>query len=339
MKLLIKNIGLLATPTGSYAKRGAEMSEISKMRDVSVVAENGEIVGIYPKGTEPSSDYDRVIDAENRLVTPGFVDSHTHLVFGGWRQHEVPLKIRGASYLEILENGGGILDTVRNTRNESFEELYQKGMTFIKKMAAIGVTSLEIKSGYGLDMENELKQLRVIKKFREDSGLDIMATFMPAHATPPEFYGNTEKYTDHICEYMLPELNRLQKGGEKLAHFCDVFCESGVFGTEQSERILTEAKKIGLIPKVHADEINVIGAVPMGVKMEAISADHLIAITNEGIRQFSEAAQIATVLPPPPFYPGENLPPATKLKKSGADAPMQQQSNPAPYPHFNTNLC
>lgn len=339
MKLLIKNIGLLATPTGSYAKRGAEMSEISKMRDVSVVAENGEIVGIYPKGTEPSSDYDKVIDAENRLVTPGFVDSHTHLVFGGWRQHEVPLKIRGASYLEILENGGGILDTVRNTRNESFEELYQKGMTFIKKMAAIGVTSLEIKSGYGLDMENELKQLRVIKKLREDSGLDIMATFMPAHATPPEFYGNTEKYTDHICEYMLPELDRLQKGGEKLAHFCDVFCESGVFNTEQSERILTEAKKIGLIPKVHADEINVIGAVPMGVKMEAISADHLIAIDDEGIKTISESGTIATVLPSTSFYLGENFAPAKKLIKSGAAVAIASDFNPGSCPSFNMQLC
>ena len=234
-KKLIKNIGVLATPTGSYAKSGRAQGEISIYKDAAIVCENGEILGIYEGDTIPNGQFDEIIDAKGQLVTPGLVDSHTHLVFGGWREHEVPLKLRGASYLEILEAGGGIIDTVRNTRKDSFEELYNKSMGLLNDIKKLGITTIEIKSGYGLDIANEMKQLEVIREMRKNTLIDICPTFMGAHAVAPEFAGKGDEYVDYIVNEMIPELARRNHEEEiPLAVFCDVFCETSAFNVDQS---------------------------------------------------------------------------------------------------------
>ena len=235
---LIKNIGILATPLGSYPKSGKEQGDISISKDVAIVCDNGNIVGVYGNDTIPNVEFCEIIDAKGALVTPGLVDSHTHLIFGGWRQHEVPLKLRGASYLEILEAGGGILDTVRNTRKESSQELLEKAEELLDSISKLGVTTLEAKSGYGLDLENEFKQMNVLRELRRNTPIDICPTFMGAHATPPEYQGKTQEYTDYICDVVIPKLAEEDKTGDiPLAVFCDVFCESGVFNVDQSRQI------------------------------------------------------------------------------------------------------
>lgn len=338
---LIKNIGVLATATGSYAKSGREQGEISIHKDAAIVCENGEILGVYDSSTIPNGQFDQVIDAKGRLVTPGLVDSHTHLVFGGWREHEVPLKLRGASYLEILEAGGGIIDTVRNTRKASFKELYDKSMGLVNDIAKLGVTTMEIKSGYGLDYENELKQLEVIREMRKNTPLDICPTFMAAHAVAPEYAGRPDEYVEHIVNDMMPRLGfgSEEKGQLPLAVFCDVFCENSAFNVEQSRKVLIAGKKAGLIPKIHADEINVIGAVPLGVEMSAISADHLIMIDNDGINALAESATIATLLPSTSFYLGERFAPARELIKRSVPVAIASDFNPGSCPSYNLQLA
>lgn len=339
MKLLIQNIGTLATPTGSYAKSGKEQGDISTYHNVSVVCEDGEVIGIYPEETTPPGEFDTVIDANGRLVTPGLVDSHTHLVFGGWREHEVPLKLRGASYLEILEAGGGILDTVRNTREENYSTLLTKAKGFVNHMLALGVTSCEAKSGYGLDLQTEVKQLEVIRSLRRSSPLDIVPTFMGAHATPPEYAGKTDAYVDYIIDTVLPFLAADTSYDYPLATFCDVFCESSVFNVEQSRKILTAAKQYKLIPKIHADEINVIGAVPLACELSAISADHLIAIDQSGIAALSQSAVVATLLPATSFYLDKNFAPARDMIKSDIPVAIASDFNPGSCPSYNLQFA
>ena len=339
MKLLIQNIGTLATPTGSYAKSGKEQGDISLYHNVSVVCENEEIIGIYPEETTPSGPFDTVIDAQGKLVTPGLVDSHTHLVFGGWREHEVPLKLRGASYLEILEAGGGILDTVRNTREETFSQLLVKATEFVEKMMKLGVTSCEAKSGYGLDLQTEVKQLEVIRSLRRRTKMDIIPTFMGAHATPPEYTGRTDEYVNYIIDTVLPFLAADQGEDFPLATFCDVFCESSVFNVEQSRKILTAGKKYKLIPKIHADEINVIGAVPLACELSAISADHLIAIDVGGISALSKSAVVATLLPATSFYLDKNFAPARDMIRSDIPVAIASDFNPGSCPSYNLQFA
>lgn len=336
-KKLITNIGVLATPTGSYAKSGKEQGEISIIKDAAILCENGEILGVYTNDTIPKGEFSEVIDAKGCLVTPGLVDSHTHLVFGGWREHEVPLKLKGASYLEILEAGGGILDTVRNTRNESFSSLYTKSMALLDNIKKLGVTTIEIKSGYGLDAKNEFKQLEVIRSMRRNTSLDICPTFMGAHATPFEFQGRTDDYVNYICDTLIPQIaaDCPEEGDFSIATFCDVFCESGVFDVEQSRKILIAGKKVGLIPKIHADEINVIGAVPLGCEMSAISADHLIAIDQSGIFALADSATIATLLPSTSFYLGEKFAPARELIRQNVPVAIASDFNPGSCPSYN----
>lgn len=338
-KLLIKNIGTLATPTGSYAKSGDEQASITILHDSAVVVSDGNIVGVYDNSAVPNADYDKIIDACGKLVTPGLVDAHTHLVFGGWREHEVPLKLRGASYLEILAAGGGILDTVVNTREASYYDLLTRSRDFINNMMAYGTTTCEAKSGYGLDMLTEIKQLEVIRSLRRSTPMDIVPTYMGAHATPPEYAGNTAAYVDYICESVLPQLARDESYDYPLAVFCDVFCETGVFDVAQSERILSCAKKHGFIPKIHADEIDVIGAVPLACQMSAISADHLIAIDQTGISALSRAAVIATLLPQTSFYLGKQYAPAREMIKNDIPVAIASDFNPGSCPSSNLQFA
>ena len=252
--LLIKN-ATLATAHGCAPAAGAAQHDtVTVTENAAVLIKDGEICAVYSDGQLPMFEYDNVIDADGRLVTAGLVDAHTHLIFGGWRQHEVPLKLKGASYLEILQAGGGILNTLKATRAATEDELYDKAAKVLDEMLHHGITTVEAKSGYGLDVENELKQLRVIRRLSEEGGFNVVPTFMAAHAVPPEFAGDPDGYIEFICTKILPKV-----ADDELCEFVDIFCETGVFDVEQSRKMLQYAQIYGFKTKIHADEIDAIG--------------------------------------------------------------------------------
>ena len=291
VKKVFTNIGELATATGSAAVCGRAQSSIRTLRTAWLLEENGMIAAV---GEGIAPDADAIVDCEGKLVTAGLVDCHTHLVFGGWREHELAMKLQGKTYLEILAAGGGILSTVRETRKASEDALYEKTRALLSEMVAHGTTALEIKSGYGLDLETEKKQLRVVRRIKERFG-DVAATFLGAHAFPEGM--EHEAYVDLLCNEMIPEI-----AGDGLADFCDAFCDNGVFTAEQSERILNAGKRFGLIPKLHADEIKEIGGTQAAARVGAISCDHLSETGEDGIKALRDGGVIAVMLPATSFY-------------------------------------
>lgn len=328
MDLLLKNIGLLATPTGTGARSGAEQREISLTCNAMVGIKNGKIAYVGP--SDDSISASEVFDCEGKLVTPGLVDAHTHLVFGGWRQKELGLKLEGVSYLDILRAGGGILSTVEQTRVESEAKLVEKGKELLKEMLSFGVTTCEAKSGYGLNTETELKQLRVAKKLDKSQPIDIVSTFMGAHAFPNEYKENRTGYIDYLLKEMLPIV-----ADEKLAEFCDIFCETAVFTLDESRKILLEAKKYGMRPKIHADEIDPIGGAEMAAEVGAISAEHLIQASDEGIRAMSEKKVIAVLLPATSFYLDKPFARARDMINAGVPVAVSTDFNPGSSPSLN----
>lgn len=333
-KLLIKNIGLLQTPLGSDRHCGSRQGENQKLKNAAVLCENGVITAIASDGALPSGSGGAVeYDAGGRLVTPGLVDAHTHLVFGGWRQGEIPLKLRGATYLDILRAGGGILDTVRHTRQATEDELFEKSRRFLDEMLALGVTTCEIKSGYGLDLETELKQLRVIRRLQGQHPVDIAATFLGAHAIPDEYKGQADAYIDYLCQRVIPRI-----ADEKLASFCDVFCEDGVFDVAQSRRVLETGRKYGLLPKIHADEIEEIGGAVLSGEVGAVSAEHLIATGERGMESMRRGGVIACLLPQTSFYLGKPFAPARRMIELGIPVALASDFNPGSCPSFNLQL-
>ena len=327
-KLLIRNIGLLATPLGHSARRGAEQGDIQLLRDAWVLVEDGMIAAVGAGTPAPAAD--TALDAGGHLVTPGLVDAHTHLIFGGWRQNELGLKLHGATYLEILARGGGILSTVTATRQATEQALYDKARAALDEMLALGVTTVEAKSGYGLDTETELKQLRVIRALQEDHPCDLAATFLGAHAVPAEYKNDREAYIRLLCEEMIPAVAR-----ENLARFCDVFCETGVFSAEESRQILEAGKRYGLIPKIHADEIDPIGGSELTARVGAISAEHLIVCPPAGIVAMAEAGTVACCLPATSFYLGSTFAPVRDMVKAGVPVAMASDFNPGSCPSLN----
>ncbi|MBR3298679.1 MAG: imidazolonepropionase [Clostridia bacterium] len=332
--LLIKNIGLLATPQGNTARCGAEQGRIKEYRDAAVLVDDGgNIVSITENGELPQAGNAEVIDAAGALVTPGLVDAHTHLVFGGWRAHEVPLKIAGASYLDILNAGGGILNTLVNTRKASEDELFERSMGFLNEELAFGVTTVEIKSGYGLDKETELKQLRVIRRLNEEAAQDVVSTFLGAHAIPDEFKGNADGYIDYLIDEVLPTVAE-----EKLADFCDVFTESSVFNVEQSKKILLAAQKLGLPSKIHADEIDPLGGSELAGEIGAVSAEHLIATRDSGIEAMAKSKTVACLLPQTSLYLGKPFARARDMISAGVPVAIATDFNPGSCPSLNLQL-
>ena len=239
-----------------------------------------------------ASSVTEVFDATGKTVVPGFVDAHTHLVYAGSRHNEHVMRLRGAKYLDILEAGGGILATLKATRNASFDELLELALGRLDVMLLHGTTTLEAKSGYGLDLDTELKQLRVARAACDEHPIEIVNTFMGAHAVPPEFKGDPEGYIDFMIAEVLPRVAE-----EELAEFCDVFCEEGVFSVEQSRRILVAGMEHGLRPKLHADEIYPIGGAELAGELGAISADHLAAASHAGMESMARAGVAAVLLP------------------------------------------
>ena len=332
--LLIHNISLLQTPVGNMSLRGSAQGENRKYRDASVLIDGETIVSITEGGALPSCPPDTVrLDAGGAFVTPGWVDAHTHLVFGGWRQHEIPLKLSGASYLDILQAGGGILDTVRQTRQMSEDALFSRAMGFLDEQLRFGVTTTEVKSGYGLDLENEIKQLRVIRRLNENHAMDVVPTCMAAHAVPPEFAGRADDYVDYVCETILPQV-----AGEHLARYCDVFCETGVFSVAQSRRVLETARALGLGLKIHADEIDAFGGAQLAGELGAVSAEHLIATDERGIAALSAGGVTACLLPQTSLYLGKNFARAREMIAQNVAVAVASDFNPGSCPSLNLQL-
>jgi len=331
MDLLLKNIGLLATPTGTAAVSGAEQKNIKLIENamVGVKDRNISYVGTF----EPFLSADNTIDCEGALVTPGLVDAHTHLVFGGWRQNEFPLKLAGVPYLEILRQGGGILNTVNATRSESEDNLIAKGKNLLDEMLCHGTTTVECKSGYGLNLETELKQLRVTHKLGSTHPVDTVATFMGAHAVAGEYSDNREAYIRLLCDEIMPAV-----ADEGIAEFCDIFCELSVFSPDESRMILTRAAESGFKLKIHADEINPIGGAELSSEMGCISAEHLIESSDEGIRAMAEKNVIAVLLPTTSFYLGKPYARARTMVKEGVAVAVATDFNPGSSPNLNLQL-
>ncbi|MBR0127066.1 MAG: imidazolonepropionase [Firmicutes bacterium] len=333
-RTLVTNIGCLQTPVGSYSHKGSKQGINEKYADVEVVIEDGLIKEICASGKSSPADFDQVIDAEGKLVTPGLVDGHTHLIFGGYRQHELAMKIAGAGYLDILRAGGGILDTVRKTRDASEEELYDKSMSFLDEMLSMGITTCEVKSGYGLTKDSELKMLRVIRAMNENHKMDVVPTFMGAHAIPPEYEGRGDEYIDFLCEEVIPQVKK-----EGLAEFCDIFCEDAVFNAEQSRRYLQAARDAEFELKIHADEIEAIGGTELAGEMRATSAEHLIAIKESGMDAMAEGGTTAMCLPATSFYLGATYAPAKKMVEKGIPVAIASDFNPGSCPSLNLQLA
>jgi len=298
--LIIKNASELVTCSGVAAKKGREMSELHVIPDGAVVIKAGTIdavgttedieAALEKSGTDLTG-FD-MVDATNKAVLPGFVDSHTHFVFGGYRAEEFAWCLRGDSYMEIMQRGGGIANTVQATRKATANELLQTAIKRLDSMLAFGVTTVEGKSGYGLDTETELKQLEVINHLDGIHYVDIVPTFLGAHALPADFKGRPDDFIDYLtAEVMPPAAER------KLAAYCDIFCEKNVFSVEQSRRYLSRAKDLGFKIKLHADEIVQLGGAELAAELGATSADHLLQASDEGIRQMARAGVIATLLP------------------------------------------
>lgn len=333
-KLLITNIGTLATPQGSEAKRGKAQGEIQILKDAWILVRDGVIaqVGTGAPGEDVRQGAE-VLDAGGNLVTPGLVDAHTHLIFGGWRQNELGRKLHGATYLEILASGGGIHSTVKSTREATEEELTEKASAALDEMLAFGTTTCEAKSGYGLALDQELKQLRAIRALNRRHAMDLVPTFLGAHALPQEYKDNREEYLRILCEEMIPAVAE-----QKLANYCDVFCETGVFTAEESRRILEQGKKYGLLPKIHADEIDPIGGSQLAGEIGAVSAEHLIVCPPEGIASMAKGGTVACLLPATSFYLGSTFAPARDMVNAGVPVAMASDFNPGSCPCLNLQL-
>lgn len=294
--LIIQNIQELILPKSTDKPlKGRELDELEVVDNGTVVIKDGKVVYSGPH----TDDYEakEVIDASGKVVSPALVDAHTHLIFGGSREHEMSLKRQGKSYLEILESGGGILSTVKSTREISEEDLFKKAEHDLLTMIKHGVLTVESKSGYGLDKENELKQLRVSNRLAEKYNLNMKHTFLGPHAVPEEAESN-EAFLEEMIE-LLPEV-------KEYADFADIFCETGVFSVEESKRYMEKAKEAGFKVKIHADEIDPLGGLELAIDEGAISADHLVASSEEGKAKLKNSDTVAVLLPATTFYLDKN---------------------------------
>ena len=330
--LLVKNIGILQTATGNEKHCGAAQGGNIKLKDAAVLIEDGVIAEITEGGRLPQNadSAELIIDAEGNLATPGLVDAHTHLVFGGYRQGEIPLKLKGASYTDILKAGGGILDTLRKTRETGFEELFLKSAGFLDEMLALGVTTCEAKSGYGLDFETEVKQLNVIEKLKKEHPIDIVSTYMGAHAVPENYIGRADEYIDMVTGEVMPYVSE-----NGLAEYCDVFCENSAFDVEQSRKYLECAKKYGMGLKIHADELEAIGGARLAGELHADSAEHLIATDEAGMEALLEGGTTAVLLPATSFYLDKKYARARRMIELGIPVAIATDFNPGSSPSLN----
>lgn len=323
---IIKNVRI-ATPLGSEALRGEAMGRLHIVEQGMIVIADGIIEYAGAESDCPGEllalhTYEYT-DGEGRVALPGFVDSHTHLVFGGYRPDEFSWRLKGDTYMSIMERGGGIQSTVNATRECTADEMADKARWFLRRMSEMGVTTVEAKSGYGLDLETERRQLEAIRRLADDpaTGLNVVSTFLGAHAVPTEYKGRTSEYVDYLIAEMLPAFRDMAK-------CCDVFCEKNVFEIEDSRRLLKAARDMGYALKLHADEIVTLGGAELAAELGALSADHLLHVSDEGVERMAKAGVVATLLPLTAFALKEPYAPARKFIEAGGAVALATDLNP-----------
>jgi imidazolonepropionase len=327
--ILLTNIGQVATLEGNSdkPKAGKAMRNLSIIEGGAIAIKEGVItaVGTTAEVLAHITEMPDLppLEFPGMLATPGFIDSHTHLVFGGSRENDFAMKLAGKTYLEILAAGGGILSTLRSTRTATQEQLTSNAFSFAESMLSKGTTTIEAKSGYGLNTEHEMKMLRSVEDLRQKMPMEFVSTFLGAHAIPPEFEGRPDAYVDIIINEMIPAVAHTG-----LAEFCDVFCEKGVFSIEQTREILTAAKCVNMKLKVHADEIVQLGGAELAAEMKAVSADHLLMASDDGLEAMLKAGTIATLLPATAFSLDTNYAKARKMIDMGLPVALATDFNP-----------
>lgn len=337
MDLIIKNIGKLVTMEGGYLPRiGKQMNELTILENAYIAIVEGKIfrVGIGDDYKELMGENTIIDDAMGMLVTPGLIDSHTHLVHGGSRENEFSKKLNGVPYIQILQEGGGILSTVNATKKASFDELYDKAKKSLDRMLEFGVTTVEEKSGYGLELETEMKQLKVAHELDKNHPVDLVHTFLGAHAVPVEYKSNSSAYIKLLVEEIMPKIKELG-----LAEFCDVFCEEGVFSVEESDYILSKAKEMGYKLKIHADEIVPIGGAELAAKLGCVSADHLMAASEQGLKDMAEKGIIANLLPGTSFNLNKPSANGRRMIDLGVPVSLSSDYNPGSCPSENLQFA
>ena len=313
LSLKLSNVGQLVT-------YNAETMDMAVRDNVEIVIEGHQVTEVG----QDLGDADSVLDCKEKLVTPGFVDPHTHPVFLDGREDEFAMRSQGATYEQITAAGGGIVNSIEGVRKASEAELISRVETRMDRCLKLGTTTVECKSGYGLNKESELKSLKVIDEVNQSHDIDLIATFMGAHAFPPEFKDKHADYVDLICDDMIPEVEK-----QGIAIFNDVFCENGYFTLEQTRRILNTGSKHGLVPRIHADEFEDSGAAELAGETNSISADHLMVVSEKGIQTMTENNVIATLLPGTTFFLGKSTyAPYEKFKKAGVDVALATDYNP-----------
>jgi len=327
----IKSIVGIQTQDHNF-KKGIEMNQVSTLEQGFILIENDVIADFGPMSDAPER-VDIVMDATDRLVLPSWCDSHTHIVYAAGREGEYVDRLRGVSYEEIAKKGGGILNSANRLQVTSEKDLYLSAKARLDEVIAMGTGAIEIKSGYGLTTESELKMLRVIRKLKENSSIEIKASFLGAHAIPMIYKENRKAYIDMIINEMLPQVAH-----EGLADYCDVFCDKGFYTVEETDRILKAAASYGLKAKIHANELAISGGVQVGIANNAISVDHLEAIGDEEIQALKNANTIPTVLPSCSFFLNIHYAPARKMIDEGLGIAIATDYNPGSSPSGNVPL-
>ncbi len=329
--IFIRNARQLLTCAGKAPKRGIYLRDLKMLLDGAVAIEDGIITEVGPTSVLEQKLADKfssmeweIIDASDKVVLPGYVDPHTHALFVGSREDEFEKRIEGKTYMDILLGGGGILNTVNKVRKSTEDDLIRETIPRLDNMVKQGTTTCEIKSGYGLDTENELKMLRAIRRLQEYHPVEVASTFLGAHAIPPEYLKKRPEFTEYVLEEMLPRVAE-----EGLAEFCDVFCEEKVFPLEDTRRILEKAKALGMKLKIHADEIDAVGGSALAIELGAVSADHLLQTDDETIRKFAESDTIAVLLPGTAYsLMSESYARARKMIEEGTAIALATDCNP-----------
>lgn len=335
MELLIVNIkGLIQVENEPVLKvEGAKMADLNVLQDAWILIRDGFIDSFGEMSTIPDLPAVHKIDAKGKFVLPSFCDSHTHLVYSGSREIEYIDKIRGLSYEEIARRGGGILNSAKLLQETSEESLYEQSMVRVKEIIRMGTGAVEIKSGYGLNTEAELKMLRVIRRIRESSPIEVKSTFLGAHSVPAEFRNDQSKYVDLVINEMIPAV-----AAEDLADYIDVFCDRGFFTPDETERILMAGIKYGMIPKIHANELDYSGGIQVGVKYDALSVDHLEYTGDSEIEALKGSNTMPTLLPGAALFLGMIDPPVRKMIDAGLAVALASDYNPGSSPSGNMKL-
>lgn len=327
---ILQNIGQLATCSPGSAQQDAGL-----INNAALIYEDRQIVWVGPESQLPESFTDQeTIDCGGRLVIPGLIDCHTHLCFGGWRGDEFEMRLQGRSYQEIAAAGGGIRSTVAATRAETSEQLIEKTFHALEGILDLGITTLECKSGYGLEPAAELKQLEVYRQLDERQPVDLVPTFLGAHMVPDEYQHKRDAYIRLLCEVMIPAVSE-----QKLAQFCDVFVEEGAFSIDEAGEILGSAKRAGLGLKVHADQLSSGGGAQLAASLGAVSAEHLEYADGEGIKAIAKAGTVAVSLPLASLYLREPYMPAREMLKAGVKVAVATDFNPGSAPSYHLPLA